>query len=133
MPAKVVIIIETVKYLGIRFEKIKKRVLSHPLGLGLHEGGFVAVGGGADGEVEPVGAAGTALDEEFVEVGLEGALGNLSAFKLTPSCVGEVEEDGGVADGLFEAEAADVDGAACGVVARGRAACLAVHFGRAVA
>ena len=119
MLAKVAIIIETAKYLGIGFEKIKKRVLSHPLGLGLHEGGFVAVGGGTDGEVEPVGAAGTALDEEFVEVGLEG--------------VGEVEEDGGVADGLFEAEAADVDGAACGVVARGRAACLAVHFGRAVA
>ena len=52
----------------------------------------MAVGGGTDGEVEPVGAAGTALDEEFVKVGLEGALGNLSAFKLTPSCVGEVEE-----------------------------------------
>ncbi len=37
----------------------------------------MAVGGGTDGEVEPVGAAGTALNEEFVEVGLEGALGSL--------------------------------------------------------
>lgn len=91
--AKVAIIIETFKYLGIRFEKNKKRVLSHPLGLGLHEGGFVAVGGGTDGEVEPVGAAGTALNEEFVEVGLEGALGSLRGDG-TRSALGNLRSDG---------------------------------------
>ncbi len=53
----------------------------------------MAVGGGTDGEVEPVGAAGTALDEEFVEVGPEGALGNLRGDG-TRSAFGSLRSDG---------------------------------------
>ncbi len=56
----------------------------------------------ADGEVEPDGAAGVALDEEFVEV--------LAAF------IADVQQDDGIAQSLFHATHPNVCGAAGEVV-----------------
>ena len=54
---------------------------------------LAAVGFGADGKVEPEGG-GALLDDKFV--------------KVFTCAVGDVEEDGSVAQGLFLAETSDV-------------------------
>ena len=87
--------------------------------LSLDKSCFPAISRGSHGEVEPVGALGRPFDEQFVIVALR--------------AVGNVEQDGCIADGLFDAQTTDIHGTARQVVRPLRAPDGLVHRLRAEA
>ena len=70
-------------------------------------------------EVDPIAACLNALNIELIIIPLR--------------AVGDIQEDGGIADRLFEARHADIHCAARQVVARGCAPCPLIHLRRTIA
>ena len=80
---------------------------------------FFTIARWTHGEVQPDGAPGVALKQQFVE--------------RLPTLLADIEQDGGIADELTDILHPDINGAAGEVVAGGHATHGSVHLGRPVA
>ena len=52
---------------------------------------------------------------------------------ITIGAVGDIQQDARIAEGLLDAHAADIHGATCQMIARGRASCQPIHLRRTIA
>ena len=69
--------------------------------------------------MNPIATLAVALDEEFIVV--------------SAGTIGDIQQDGGIADGLLDAYAADIHSATCQVIAGRRTTCQFIHFWRTIA